>query len=259
MTAPGRVSGGVTEDEMFRLANWASRRGPARDREDMRAEALLRVWEVAVGGQRDGLVSAARDGARAARMSAEWMTTVDRARVAERRGDTPPTRLDDSGWVPDVSGVHDSVADCGLGDVLEGVVSAVADAGGDPERVRIALEVLCDSVGVVWRGNVGGTRSTAFDVPAAKLALASGLTAVQCAALKVLIVGERARSGGGQKRRPCVPGLLARVHGGDHSVWSDPRVKKMIAAVAQAGGLRLVRPWSGPVTAQAKDAPRLSA
>ena len=50
----------------------------------------------------------------------------------------------------------------------------------------------------------------------------------QCAALKVLIIGERPRV---ERGKPGSPGLLARLVMGEDA-WPDPRVQRLLAYIA---------------------------
>lgn len=274
MSPQGRVPGDVDPDEVMRLGLWAASHGPVQEREDMRSEAMLRVLEVLASGGTEGLGRAAWCGAVSARMQVEWQASENRWKRAVRDGYRAPVwcEVDTNGrFVPDgparvAAGstwrgsdelpegfrVEDSVVDDAeyLGGVLERLLDVIEGAGGDVSRVRIALEVLCDSVaGPDFRDRVG-TRRSAFDVSAESMAIASGLSAAQCCALKVLVVGERARSRSTSRTgrpippRPSTPGLLARVHAGDESVWRDPRVQVMVDAVVNEEGTRLFRPWS---------------
>jgi hypothetical protein len=143
-----------------------------------------------------------------------------------------------------------------LGPVFERVVAELAARGVDEGQVTEALWALADSAGEEKKRNrpvvpSGGPlrvarRGRVHDVPLARMAEQSGLTVSQCAALKVLIIGERARA---ERGKPGSPGLLARLVMGEDA-WSDPRVQRLLAYVASPSGV-LRCAWAEPATVRA--------
>ena len=256
-TCTGNV---IDVEEVERLAGWAARYGPAWLRAEMRSEARLRVLEALDEGYTSGLGRVAYRGAMGALRAAAYQagphqsrSAMESAVSAVRLGALPEfgdERLQVPWSVPD--GVSN---ERGLGPVFDRVVTELAARGVDADQVTEALWTLADAAGQEAPRNRPAvfadapssvvSRARVHDSSLVRMAAQSGLSVPQCAALKVLIIGERARP---ERGKPSAPGLLARLTMGEDA-WSDPRVERILAYIAlPSGALRCA--WSGVRTAR---------
>lgn len=242
------ANGVVDVEEVERLAGWAAGCGPSWLRAEMRSEARLRVLEALDEGQTLGLGRVAYLGAMGALRAATYQAGFRQSRSA-REAQVGSVQL---GPWPEVETVRlrvpwgsptGPVAEPGLGPVFDRLVDELAARGVDEGQVTEALWALADCAGEEKKRNrpavsSGGPlraarRGRVHDVSLARMAEQSGLSVPQCAALKVLIIGERARA---ERGKPGSPGLLARLVMGEDA-WSDPRVQRLLAYVAAPSGV----------------------
>lgn len=228
-------------DEVERISNWVAAHAPHWIRDDVRAEARLAAIEAHERGK--AMTTAAYRRGMHAVAAARYLTGMWLGRHPYSHNEAVPERVS-LGLVHDIESTTVSEATSG-----EFIIARVADElarrGLDHAAVTTALEVLCDAAThkPSPRTSARDPRAAVHDLPATRMATTSGLTREQCAALKVLILGERPRAG-----RINTPGLLVRAQS-DPEIWRDPRVLQILTVIATQPTKRLIRPWSSDSSA----------
>ena len=237
---------GVEITEVERVAEWASSLGPHRLREEMRAEARLRVLEALQAGNRLGMGRAAYRGAMEALRSANFQAGQWQSRSAFENGlaEVSIGGSNEDRTVRRALWTSPEMVPQGknLGPLLDRLSDLLVSRGLDRGAVVEALSVLIDGVGnsrPPATRSPSGPRPQVFNVSAASMAVASGLSERQCRALKVLVLGERSRADRNRKARP---GLIERAHRGD-KVWVDRRVRVLVNEVV-APSRRITNAWA---------------
>lgn len=260
MTGPEGDKGSRPVDvaEVERLAEWASQRGPAHLRDEMRDEARLRVLEALSAGCTAGLGRVAYRGAMAALRAGLYQAGARASRTAFELGTArvtflPPCSSEDDSRHSDQASLvdHEPVATpAGFGPVLDELVDRLADRGVDRDAVVAALWVLVDAADQSARVRPGRfapgvqVRTRTMTTPAGLMAEKSGLSHRQCVALKTLVLGRGPRL---ERHAEPVDGLLARGRRGEH-VWADPRVSYLMGEVVSPSG-RLQHAWMSDASA----------